>query len=141
MVKSAARNQTAAMLPWDERRKLRVRVQEPVAVRAACGLPERRIGGRVSTMKTALEPDAILYFGWDRLLTVRQIHDLLMDRSDAERVRLAAWIMREARFEDVWQFLRPEWVRDHFKELRPRLGRKLPFWNYILGMWHELGKI
>jgi hypothetical protein len=89
----------------------------------------------------ALELDAIPYFSCDRRLTVRQIHELLKGKSDAEQVRLAAWIMREARFEDVWQFLQPEWVRDHFEELGPWLGRKFPFWKYILGMWRELGKI
>lgn len=92
-------------------------------------------------MKTNLEPDAIPYFSWDRRLTVRQITDLLRTKSGVEQYRLAAWIMREAVFDDVWKFLQPRWVRDHFDELAPLLGRKREFWKYILGMWHELGKL
>jgi len=58
-----------------------------------------------------------------------------------EWVRLASWILREAAFRDVWYFLTPAEVRDHLAELAPFLHRKRAFWEYIIGAWHELGRI
>jgi hypothetical protein len=53
----------------------------------------------------------------------------------------AAWIMREAAFDDVWQFLKPREVSDHWNALEPLLGRKKDFWRYIIDVWYELGKL
>jgi hypothetical protein len=92
-------------------------------------------------MKVApLPDDTIPYFCWDRRLTVAEIKARLAAASGLERVRWASWIRREAAFEDVWTFLSPEEVRDHLTELRPFLGRKKEFWQYIIETWHELGK-
>lgn len=83
----------------------------------------------------------IPYFCWDRAWTETDIRRRLGESTGFEWIRLAAWIMREARFEDVWRFLRPVQVRDHLNELLPLLGRKKDFWSFIIGAWHELGRI
>ncbi|MFA7173960.1 MAG: hypothetical protein WC340_11205 [Kiritimatiellia bacterium] len=83
---------------------------------------------------------AIPYFAWDRNLTVGAIKAVLKSDNGYERNRTTAWIMREAAFADVWQFLDPRKVRDNFSELEPLLGRRKAFWQYIIGKWHELGK-
>jgi hypothetical protein len=88
-----------------------------------------------------LHDDEIPYFSWDRPLTVRQIKEQLRAGAGFERVRLAAWIIREAAFADVWQFLTPEEVWRGFAEVEPLLGRRRAFWKYILNTWHELGKV
>jgi len=56
-------------------------------------------------------------------------------------VRLAAWIMREAAFPDVWQFLTPEEAWQQLNEVEPLLGRRRAFWRYILNTWHEMGRV
>ncbi len=81
------------------------------------------------------------YFSWDRALTTGAIKESLGAATGFEWCRLAAWIMREARFSDVWQFLNPREVSDRFQEIEHFLGRKKAFWNHILRRWHELGKI
>ena len=83
----------------------------------------------------------IPYFSWDRKSTVGAIKKRLATTSGFEWIRVVAWIMREAAFADVWQFLNAKEVREHLVELEPFLGRKKDFWRYIMGAWHELGKI
>ncbi len=83
----------------------------------------------------------IPYFCWDRAWTEEDVRRRLAQATGFEWVRLAAWIMREARFEDVWRFLRPAQVRDRLNELLPLLGRKKDFWVFIIQTWHELGRI
>jgi hypothetical protein len=87
------------------------------------------------------DTSAIPYFAWDRSLTVGQIKDQLRSLDGFEWNRLAAWILREAAFPDVWQFLTPREVSDHLTELEPFLGRRKDFWKYIIRTWHELGKL
>jgi hypothetical protein len=81
------------------------------------------------------------YFCWDRSWSVGDIKAKLAKCTPEDWPMLAAWIMREARFEDVWVFLQPAEIAAHFGELKSLLGRKREFWKYILGVWHELGKI
>jgi hypothetical protein len=83
----------------------------------------------------------IPYFCWDRPWTVREIRERLQAAEGMERDKLAAWIMREAAFRDVWQFLSPAEVRELFPRVMLQLGRWKEFWQYILGTWRELGKI
>ena len=88
-----------------------------------------------------LDDSSVPYFAWDRNLSVGAIKDLIGAGSGFEWNRTASWIMREAAFADVWQFLRPDQVRESFSDLEPMLGRRKEFWQYIIGKWHELGKL
>ena len=87
-----------------------------------------------------MDDTAIPYFAWDRHLTVGAIKAIIKFDNGYEWNRTVSWIMREAAFADVWQFLDPCKVRDNFAELEPLLGRKKVFWQYIMGKWNELGK-
>jgi len=87
------------------------------------------------------KPHAIMNVNFVTLVPAFLIKKLLKSTSGFEWFRLSAWIMREATFADVWQFLTPEEVRDSFSQIKPFLGRKKSFWNYILSAWHGLGKI
>jgi len=72
---------------------------------------------------------------------VGQIKEQLRASSGFERVRLAAWIMREAAFPDVWQFLTPEEAWQQLNEVEPLLGRRRAVWKYILNTWHKMGRV
>jgi len=74
-------------------------------------------------------------------MTVGEIQAQLATLTGVEWDRLAGWIMREAAFPDVWQFLKPEEVSANLGRLERFLGRKRDFWKYIIGEWHELGKL
>jgi hypothetical protein len=88
-----------------------------------------------------MKDNEIPYFSWDRAITNGDIVHQLSSFSGFERTRLVAWIMREARFPDVWKFMTPKDVSEHFTELYPLLGRRKEFWKYTMDTWHELGKI
>ena len=89
----------------------------------------------------AIADDVVPSFCWDRNLTIGQIRRDLREATGFEWVRLASWILREAPTGDVWLFLRPEEVQVNLRDLEPFLGRRREFWRYILGAWHELGRL
>lgn len=88
-----------------------------------------------------MNADTVPYFCWDRSWSVNEIKCRLNSATPDEWNRLAAWIMREARLSDVWSFLSPRQVFNRFAEVKPYLHQSADFWTYILGTWHELGKV
>jgi len=82
-----------------------------------------------------------LDFAWDRPETAESLQRRLATSSGAEWLRTAAWLMREARVEQVWQFLTLRQVADNFPQLRPMLGRRRPVWEHLLRSAHELGRL
>ncbi|MBS2024666.1 MAG: hypothetical protein JST92_19870 [Deltaproteobacteria bacterium] len=83
--------------------------------------------------------NAIPYFLWDDPMTVGELRRLLSTASEPERLRLLARVMREAKDTEVWKFTTLKEVVALFPRLRPLLGRRLAFWDYLLGAWGELG--
>jgi len=79
------------------------------------------------------------YFLWDENRTVGEFRQALTAADPAERRRLIGKLMREARDSDVWVFVTPGEVWAEFEALRPYLGRRRAFWDYLLGAWHADG--
>lgn len=90
---------------------------------------------------TAWSDDHVPYICWDRNWTVGDIRGRLAGLGWPEKADLAAWIMREAKFQDVWVFLTPEEVGSHISLLLPKLGRRRELWEYIVRTWYDLGKL
>lgn len=82
-----------------------------------------------------------LDFAWDRPETAESLHRRLATSSGTEWLRTAAWLMREARADQVWQFLTLQQVADNFAQLSPMLGRRRPVWEHLLRAAHELGRL
>ena len=101
----------------------------------------RYITGMKNAANHRLREQDIPYFCWDRPWTVREIRERLQIARGLERDSLAAWIMREAAFRDVCQFLSPAEARELLPRVMPQLGRWKEFWQYILGIWREMGRI
>lgn len=85
------------------------------------------------------DPDVVPYFTWDAPLTVAQIRTILLIGAEGERLRLLGKILREARDTDVWAFTTPSFVSHNWRKLRPYLGRRRAFWEWLLGRWKEDG--
>ena len=49
--------------------------------------------------------------------------------------------MREARVEQVWNFLSLRQIVDNFPQISPFLGRRLSLWEYLIRTAHELGRL
>lgn len=86
------------------------------------------------------DPEAVPYFLWDEPMSVAELRSRLASASDPERLRLLGKILREARDTDVWQFTTPAEVARRLPELRRHLGRRRPFWEFLLGRWQELAR-
>lgn len=82
---------------------------------------------------------AVLYFTWDEPMTAAELRHRLAHGSQPERIRLLAKVLREARDTDVWAFTTLAEVSTRFAELAPRLGRRRPFWEFLLGRWRDAG--
>lgn len=86
-------------------------------------------------------PAANLDFAWDRLETAETLRAKLAGSPSPSWLRTAAWLMREARTDEVWQFLTLRQVADSFPQLRPLLGRSRRKWEHLLRAAHELGRL
>ena len=82
-----------------------------------------------------------LSFAWDRQESAKTLRAKLAEASPNRWLVLASWIMREARVDEVWEFLRTQEISEHFDALAPRLGRQRKLWEYLIQTWRELGKL
>jgi len=84
-------------------------------------------------------PDTRPWFLWDEDLSVRELRAVLDDEHHPRWIELAAKVMREARDDQVWLFLPVARVAARYADLAPRLGRRRPFWEDLLGAWRRHG--
>ena len=87
------------------------------------------------------DPAAVPYILWDEPMTVSALRERLQTASPAEATRLLGKILREARGTDVWLFTTPIEVAARWDRLVLHLGRRRPFWEFLLGRWREEGLI
>ena len=79
------------------------------------------------------------YFLWDEDLTIGELKERLHGPDEAERLRLIAKLLREARDSDVWKFVSPEEVAEVLPRISRFLGRRREFWNFLIEGWREDG--
>lgn len=88
------------------------------------------------------DPAAVPYFCWDVPLTNADLRAVLATGTEEERTYWITRIMAEANYRDVWAYLSlrrdvlPRWG-----EIRGRLGRRRPFWEFLIGRWSSDGLI
>jgi len=85
------------------------------------------------------DPHTRPWFLWDEDLSVGELRAILGEESHPRWVELAAKTMREARDDQVWLFLSVESVAARYVEIRPRLGRRRGFWDYLFDAWRRHG--
>ena len=62
---------------------------------------------------------------------------MLKDGSRAVRGYLAGKLMRQAKPDDVFQFVTLTEIRDLWPDLERHLGRSRPLWTWLLDAWEE----
>lgn len=80
-------------------------------------------------------------FLWDEALSREELKEILQRGREEDRLYYAAKILREARFEEVWEYLTPIFVASRWGQLRPKLGRKKKFWEFFFTTWQKHGLI
>ena len=86
-----------------------------------------------------LDDRTVPYFLWDRSVTVGELRSALADPSHPQRLTLLRVLLREARPDEVWSFVTPELVAREWRSISPGLGRRRPFWQWLLGAWRKHG--
>jgi hypothetical protein len=85
------------------------------------------------------QEDATPGFLWDRKVTVGRLRAALLDPGDPQHVQLLRVLLREARPDEVWKFVTPEQVAREWASIRPGLGRRRAFWEWLLAEWRDRG--
>ncbi len=86
------------------------------------------------------DADGRPYFLWDEDVSVAELRRALEPgRDEQRRLRLLGKLLREARDVDVWRFVTPSEVADALPALGRRLGRRRPFWEFLINGWRQDG--
>lgn len=83
--------------------------------------------------------DARPYFLWDEDVSIDELRATLRGPDTDEKLRLMGKMLREARDVDVWRFTTPDEVARLLPVLGRRLGRRRPFWDFLIDGWREDG--
>ena len=82
-----------------------------------------------------------LDFAWDRPESVASLRAKIEDSESPGWLRTVAWLMREARVDQVWEFLTLRQAADCFPQVSPMLGRRKAVWEHLFRAAHELGRL
>lgn len=81
------------------------------------------------------------YFLWDLDWTDERFRQELRAADDATRVELIAKLMRQAKPDDVFEYVSAAEVLRLWDAIVPRLGKQRDFWVWLFGRWRELGLV
>ncbi len=79
------------------------------------------------------------YFLWDVDMTLDRFRAGLRDPDPEVRAYLVAKLMRQAKPDDVFLFLRLADIIELWPRLERFLGRSMPMWQWLLERWREGG--
>ncbi len=79
------------------------------------------------------------YFLWDVEITEAQLRERLHHADADTRAQWQARIMREARFDEVWQYLTLDEILANWEPIKRHLGRRRAIWEFLLRGWREDG--
>jgi len=80
------------------------------------------------------------YFLWDLEITLARFRDLLADPDPELRAYLVGKLMRQAKPDDVFQFVGLGEIRELWPRLERYLGHSRRFWTWLLSVWSEGGQ-
>lgn len=77
------------------------------------------------------------YFLWDSELTLSEFRARLVDPDAAVRAYFLAKLMRQAKPDDVFQFVTFAQLLELWPRVEPILGREREMWRFLIGRWRE----
>lgn len=75
------------------------------------------------------------YFLWDVDMTLERFQEQLRGDDEGVRLHLIAKLMRQAKPDDVFTFVRLDEIAARWDSLEPRLGRMREPWAWWLRQW------
>lgn len=88
-----------------------------------------------------LDPQRRPYFLWDVDMTIDDFERAIAQPPSPERSYLIGKMMRQAKPDDVFQFLTLQEVADLWPSVERYLGKTRPFWDWLLGEWESRGDV
>lgn len=85
------------------------------------------------------DPKARVWFIWDMEITYAQLRTHLQASDPDERDLWVGRVMREARYQDVWKFVRLADVLAQWPRIERHLGRMRAFWQWLIDGWRTDG--
>lgn len=79
------------------------------------------------------------YFLWDTDLTLGEFRARLVDEDPGVRAYFVAKLMRQARPDDVFEFVSPRAILEQWPLITRHLGRTRAFWVWLFDAWERLG--
>jgi hypothetical protein len=79
------------------------------------------------------------YFYWDEDTSIAELRAVLAGPDSPRRDHLLGKMLREARDTDVWAFVTPAEVARALPRLDRHLGRRRPFWEFLIEGWRSDG--
>jgi hypothetical protein len=76
-----------------------------------------------------------LYFFWDYDISQAQVLHILESGPPHEKAWIISRILEYAKWEDIWRYLTPEDIRQHFEQLHFRRPQDRELWAYALERW------
>jgi hypothetical protein len=81
------------------------------------------------------------YFLWDCDLTLTEFRKGLEDPDPEVRAYLIGKLMRQAKPDDVFLFVKPREIRALWPSLTTYLGRTRRFWSWLFETWEGQGRV
>ena len=81
------------------------------------------------------------YFLWDCELTLEQFRQGLENPDPEVRAYLVGKLMRQAKPDDVFLFVRPRAIRELWPRLTRYLGKTREFWTWLFEAWEVQGRV
>jgi hypothetical protein len=79
------------------------------------------------------------YFFWDYDLTESDVKQILREGEPLEKAWVIVRILEYAKWKDIWDYLTPADIRQHFDLLRFRRPQDKELWSYALNRWGKHG--
>lgn len=86
-----------------------------------------------------VDPQGRAYFLWDSDVTLERFVELLQHPELETRAYALGKLLRQAKPDDVFTFVSPAEIREHWPRIEPYLGRTRAFWRWVLDTWKEQG--
>jgi hypothetical protein len=80
------------------------------------------------------------YFLWDVEMTIDEFRQGLADPDPAVRGYLYGKLMRQAKPDDVFLFVRLGAIRQSWSFIEKHLGEKKEFWRWLLDRWEKVAR-
>jgi hypothetical protein len=81
------------------------------------------------------------YFLWDCEMTLDEFRRQLEDSDPDVRAYLIGKLMRQAKPDDVFTFVSPRQIREHWPLLERYLGKTREFWTWLFEAWEAQGHV